>query len=141
VAPVYGEQRRVKDTSALFNLQEAETLVELLHTLVCEQQQQQQQQKQVAQSTKTDVQFARQVKSSRGSMDQKIRNPSDGEISIVRIEDIGVVCMSRAQAVCVRNLLREREMGGVNVGTVDDFQGQEKRVIFISTVLTRLVRS
>ena len=37
----------------------------------------------------------------------------------------------------VRLLLRARELGAVRVGTVDDFQGQEARIIFISTVLSR----
>lgn len=36
----------------------------------------------------------------------------------------------------VRLLLRERGLGAVRVGTVDDYQGQEERIIFISTVCT-----
>ena len=39
-----------------------------------------------------------------------------------------------AQAQKVRGLLRERGLGSVRVGTVDDYQGQEERIIFISTV-------
>ena len=38
------------------------------------------------------------------------------------------------QAQKVRALLRERGLGSVRVGTVDDYQGQEERIIFISTV-------
>ena len=38
------------------------------------------------------------------------------------------------QAQKVRGLLRERGLGSVRVGTVDDYQGQEERIIFISTV-------
>ena len=38
------------------------------------------------------------------------------------------------QAQKVRQLLRERGLGSVRVGTVDDYQGQEERIIFISTV-------
>ena len=34
----------------------------------------------------------------------------------------------------MRQLLRERGLGAVRVGTVDDYQGQEERIIFISTV-------
>ena len=34
----------------------------------------------------------------------------------------------------MRALLRERGLGSVRVGTVDDYQGQEERIIFISTV-------
>ena len=37
----------------------------------------------------------------------------------------------------IRLLLRERGLGAVRVGTVDDYQGQEERIIFISTVLSR----
>lgn len=37
----------------------------------------------------------------------------------------------------IRQLLRERKLAAVNVGTVDDFQGQEARIVFISAVLTR----
>eukprot|EP00850_Spirogloea_muscicola_P015527 SM000119S25670 [mRNA] locus=s119:287019:293747:- [translate_table: standard] len=37
----------------------------------------------------------------------------------------------------IRLLLRERQLAGVRVGTVDDYQGQEERIIFISTVSTR----
>lgn len=38
----------------------------------------------------------------------------------------------------VRQALRECGLGSVRVGTVDDFQGQEARIVFISTVLSRL---
>ena len=38
------------------------------------------------------------------------------------------------QAQKIRQLLRERGLGQVRVGTVDDYQGQEERIIFISTV-------
>ena len=37
----------------------------------------------------------------------------------------------------IRLLLRKRNLGAVRVGTVDDFQGQEARIMFISTVLSR----
>jgi AAA domain len=59
----------------------------------------------------------------------------------VKEDQVGVICLSRAQVVHVRNVLRERHLAGVNVGTVDDFQGQEQRVIFISTVLTAAARN
>ena len=38
----------------------------------------------------------------------------------------------------IRLLLRERGLGAVRVGTVDDYQGQEERIIFISTVRSPL---
>lgn len=58
----------------------------------------------------------------------------------VTAAQVGVICMSRAQAICVRNLLRKDGLHDVNVGTVDDFQGQEMRVIFVTAVLTKPVR-
>lgn len=45
------------------------------------------------------------------------------------------------QAQKVRQLLRERGLGSVRVGTVDDYQGQEERIIFISTVRPFFSRS
>jgi hypothetical protein len=43
----------------------------------------------------------------------------------------------QSQAIKIRTLLRERGLGAVRVGTVDDMQGQESRVVFISTTLSR----
>ena len=37
----------------------------------------------------------------------------------------------------IRLLLRARGLGGIRVGTVDDMQGQEARIVFISTVLSK----
>lgn len=37
----------------------------------------------------------------------------------------------------IRLLLRARGLGEIRVGTVDDLQGQEERIIFISTVLSK----
>lgn len=42
----------------------------------------------------------------------------------------------RPQVHKVRQLLRERGLSDVRVGTVDDYQGQEERIVFISTVLS-----
>lgn len=52
------------------------------------------------------------------------------------IEDIGVIAPYRLQVRKLRKLLRSRGYGAIRVGTVDDFQGQEAKVIFISTVVT-----
>lgn len=46
-------------------------------------------------------------------------------------------CYHWLQVKKLRLLLRARNLGAVRVGTVDDFQGQEARIIFISTVLSR----
>jgi superfamily I DNA and/or RNA helicase len=50
--------------------------------------------------------------------------------------DIGVMATYRRQVQKIRKLLRSKGLGAVRVGTVDDYQGQEERIIFISTVLT-----
>ncbi|GAB4815315.1 hypothetical protein N2152v2_002361 [Parachlorella kessleri] len=52
-------------------------------------------------------------------------------------DDIGVMATYRKQVQKVRLLLRERGLGAIRVGTVDDYQGQEERVIFITTVLSK----
>ena len=55
----------------------------------------------------------------------------------LRVEDVGVMAPYRAQVLRLRLLLRGRGQGAVRVGTVDDYQGQEERVVFISTVVSR----
>ncbi|KAL2650062.1 hypothetical protein R1flu_018190 [Riccia fluitans] len=52
--------------------------------------------------------------------------------------DIGVMAPYRRQVYKLRLLLRSKSLGAVRVGTVDDYQGQEEKIVFISTVLTRL---
>lgn len=49
---------------------------------------------------------------------------------------IAVITPFRAQVLALRALLRKSDLGGINVGIVEDFQGQEAKVVFISTVLT-----
>jgi putative helicase MOV10L1/helicase MOV-10 len=51
-------------------------------------------------------------------------------------KDIGVICAYRAQVLLVRQYLRKAQLGLVNVGSVEDFQGQECVVCVVSTVLT-----
>ncbi len=49
---------------------------------------------------------------------------------------IAVITCFRAQVLKLREILRKNELGAINVGTVEDFQGQETSVVLISTVLT-----
>jgi len=51
-------------------------------------------------------------------------------------EEVGVICGFRQQVLTVRKSLRLMGLHAVNVGSVEDFQGQELRVIIISTVQT-----
>uniref|UniRef100_A0A7S2F4L8 RNA helicase n=1 Tax=Octactis speculum TaxID=3111310 RepID=A0A7S2F4L8_9STRA len=55
----------------------------------------------------------------------------------VTTSDIGVIAGFRQQVLTIREVLRGCGLGAVNVGQVEDFQGQECRVIVISTVLSR----
>ncbi|WIA17691.1 hypothetical protein OEZ85_009208 [Tetradesmus obliquus] len=55
----------------------------------------------------------------------------------VSVNDIGVIATYRRQVQKIRLLLRQRGLGAVRVGTVDDYQGQEERIIFISTTLSK----
>ena len=61
---------------------------------------------------------------------------ADGALRL-RTCDVGVIAPYRAQVVHLRTLLRARGLGAVRVGTVDDYQGQEEKVMFISTVASR----
>jgi hypothetical protein len=51
------------------------------------------------------------------------------------MDDIGVITPYRRQVVALRGALRAAGLGGVGVGTVLNYQGQEKRVVVLSTVL------
>lgn len=53
----------------------------------------------------------------------------------VRSDAIGVMAPFRGQVVLIRKLLRETGLAGVNVGTIEDYQGIEKGVVVLS--LTR----
>ncbi|KZV62177.1 P-loop containing nucleoside triphosphate hydrolase protein [Peniophora sp. CONT] len=55
----------------------------------------------------------------------------------VRCEDIGIIAPYHAQVLKIRKLLREKgdvEALKIKVGSVEEFQGQERKVIFVSTV-------
>eukprot|EP00164_Ancoracysta_twista_P003741 GFYU01005015.1.p1 GENE.GFYU01005015.1~~GFYU01005015.1.p1 ORF type:complete len:976 (-),score=230.34 GFYU01005015.1:49-2976(-) len=53
------------------------------------------------------------------------------------VDDIGVIAPYRQQVYKIRLLLRHRNLGKIRVGTVDDYQGQEEKIVFISTVISR----
>ncbi|KAG0248786.1 hypothetical protein BG011_009917, partial [Mortierella polycephala] len=55
----------------------------------------------------------------------------------VKISDIGVIAPFREQVKHLRLLLRSKGFAGVKVGTVEDCQGQEFRIILISTTRSR----
>ena len=50
--------------------------------------------------------------------------------------DIGVIAPFRRQVAEIRTMLRRVALGAVRVGTHDDYQGQETRVLLISTTLS-----
>ncbi|CDO71156.1 hypothetical protein BN946_scf184845.g26, partial [Trametes cinnabarina] len=52
----------------------------------------------------------------------------------IRAEEIGVITPYYAQVRKLRLLLRRENIDDVKVGSVEEFQGQERRVIIISTV-------
>eukprot|EP00667_Euglena_gracilis_P022319 EG_transcript_24814 len=45
---------------------------------------------------------------------------------------IGVIAPYRSQVVRIRKLLRKRQLHDVRVGTVEDYQGQEQRLVVLS---------
>eukprot|EP01130_Rhizamoeba_saxonica_P000568 TRINITY_DN10536_c0_g1_i1.p1 TRINITY_DN10536_c0_g1~~TRINITY_DN10536_c0_g1_i1.p1 ORF type:complete len:581 (-),score=120.45 TRINITY_DN10536_c0_g1_i1:45-1661(-) len=52
----------------------------------------------------------------------------------IKEKDIGVITPYHRQVVKIRKLLRDNNMEGIKVGSVEEFQGQEKMVILVSTV-------
>lgn len=50
---------------------------------------------------------------------------------------IAVITCFRAQVLKLRQILRDENLPSINVGVVEDFQGQETSVVLISTVLTK----
>ena len=72
-----------------------------------------------------------------GTLNKSEKNNLDDGSLFLRAKDVGVIAPYRAQVVRLRTLLRSRGLGDIRVGTVDDYQGQEERVMFISTVTSR----
>ena len=60
----------------------------------------------------------------------------DGATPSLKTSDVAVVTLFRKQVLKIRQLLRKIGLGAVRVGTVDDYQGQEEKVVIISTVLS-----
>ena len=104
------------DAPSYFNPVEAQTLVDLVERWV----------------RRRDVADA----SGFGSKDDRLGARRD----FLAPSDVGVMAPYRAQVLRVRAMLRARGLGAVRVGTVDDYQGQEERVVFISTTMTRAPR-
>ena len=55
-------------------------------------------------------------------------------------QEIGVIAAFRRQVLKIRTALRNAGLATVNVGGVEDFQGQEVTAVVISTVLTSPVQ-
>ncbi|KAG0053626.1 hypothetical protein BGZ83_000767 [Gryganskiella cystojenkinii] len=55
----------------------------------------------------------------------------------VKMTDIGVIAPFREQVKVLRQQLRAKGYSSVNVGTVEDYQGQEYRIMLISTTRSR----
>lgn len=60
----------------------------------------------------------------------------DNQEDEIHPSDIGVISTYRQQVYVIREMLRSFGLGNIRVGTIDDYQGQEERIILISTVLT-----
>jgi DNA polymerase III delta prime subunit len=57
----------------------------------------------------------------------------------ITTQSIGVIGGFRSQVLKIRQLLRAESLSSINVGGVEDYQGQERDVMIISTVLTSRV--
>ncbi len=54
----------------------------------------------------------------------------------VTAQDLGILAPYRKQVRKLRLMLRAKNLGAVKVGTVDDYQGQEEKIIIVTTVLS-----
>ncbi|KAF9118438.1 hypothetical protein BGW39_001171 [Mortierella sp. 14UC] len=61
----------------------------------------------------------------------------ESDAFLVKTSDIGVIAPFREQVKLLRQMLRSRGYAGVNVGTVEDYQGQEYRIMLVSTTRSR----
>ncbi|RUS27314.1 hypothetical protein BC938DRAFT_483436 [Jimgerdemannia flammicorona] len=61
----------------------------------------------------------------------------NGREPVVRPQDVGVITPFREQVKRVRAMLRAVGLNTVDVGAVEDYQGQERRVVVVSTVRSR----
>ncbi|KAJ3177221.1 hypothetical protein HK101_010308, partial [Irineochytrium annulatum] len=63
-----------------------------------------------------------------------------GEIAAmpgVEMSDFGVIAPFREQVKRLRQLFRAKQLGKIDVGTVEDYQGMERRIIILSCVRSR----
>lgn len=52
----------------------------------------------------------------------------------VSADHFGIIATYRMQVAKIRRVLRARNLGNVRVGCIHDYQGQEARIVIISTV-------
>lgn len=57
-------------------------------------------------------------------------------IGSIEPEDIGIITPYHAQVIHLKNHLGKKLMGRIQIGSVEQFQGAEKKIILISTVKT-----
>ncbi|CAH8548331.1 unnamed protein product [Schistosoma mattheei] len=53
-------------------------------------------------------------------------------VFLLEMEDIGVITPYRAQVYLLKNMMKENSFGSIEVNTVDQFQGRDKRLILLS---------
>ena len=67
-----------------------------------------------------------------------VRSALDHRRAAVKPKDIGVISPYAKQVQKIRRLLEKYGLGDVDVGSVEQFQGQERTVIILSTVRSSL---
>ena len=118
------------EAPSFFNAMEARTLVDLLSTWLGDEQISEKD------GNENEEKGDKNLAATGDSPATYADASADGTLRL-RTCDVGVIAPYRAQVVRLRMLLRARGLGAVRVGTVDDYQGQEEKVMFISTVASR----
>lgn len=70
-------------------------------------------------------------------VDILIANKNDFGFGIISPEDIGIVTPFALQSKTIKNKLKSRSLKDINVGTVELFQGQERKIMIMTTVRSK----
>ncbi|KXS20010.1 P-loop containing nucleoside triphosphate hydrolase protein [Gonapodya prolifera JEL478] len=71
------------------------------------------------------------------SADERKGSAKGKQTGKVHPEHFGVIAPFREQVRRIRQVLRSKKLAGVNVGTVEDYQGMERRIVVLSCVRVR----
>ncbi|XP_058807108.1 putative helicase mov-10-B.1 isoform X2 [Phymastichus coffea] len=70
-------------------------------------------------------------------VDKLIKNKTGLDLGLIDPDDIGIVTPFTLQSKLIKKKLNHKKLEGINVGTVELFQGQERKVMIMTTVRSK----